>query len=123
MPEHFRTRNDMINWLVANCPRKAIVHALDKGKVEFLGGFTSIPPSNLPGWIFKVTSKQVQNVCILANDKDHKYEIRIIKRIPWKNWDGVWHGIGMKHSLNSGDHPLAYKELFDAEKSRRSSED
>ena len=37
MPKHFISRNDMIKWLTSQCPRPAIVRALDSGRVEFLG--------------------------------------------------------------------------------------
>ena len=121
MIEHFRSRLDMIEWLIANCPRPAIVRALEANKVEFLGGFNPIPPSNLPGWIFKIKllSGKTKNVCILANDLEHKYEIRMVKQIPWKNWCGVFHGILLITGLNTGDNPLQYKELRDAAKSNR----
>lgn len=110
----------MLEWLIKNCPRSAIVRALEANKVEFLGGFNLVPPSDLPGWIFKTRTK---NVCILCNDKKHKYEIRIVKRIPWEHWHGVFHGILMIDNLNSGDNPLLYKELHDAAKSNRPPED
>ncbi len=117
MPEHFTSRTDMIEWLIDNCPRPAVVRALQANSVEFLGGFTKIPPSNLPGWVFEVRlliARRIIIVCILANDKKHKYEIRIVKCVPWKNWDGVFHGVLMKDSLNSGDKPFTYKGLYDA---------
>lgn len=82
MPKHFRSQTDMIEWLIENCPRQSIVRALEAGKAEFLGGFTKIPPSNLPGWIFKLPTK---NLCILCNDAKYKYELRIVKNIPWEN--------------------------------------
>ena len=123
MVEHFRSRTDMILWLIKNCPRPAIVRALEFGNVEFLGGFSPIPPSDLPGWIFKVRTGHVKNVCILANDAKQKYEIRIVKRVPWGNWCGVFHGVLMTTGLNVGDNPIQYKELKDATTSERSSKD
>ena len=120
MAEHFRSRTDMIEWLIENCPRPAIVQALETNKVEFLGGFHPIPPSDLPGWIFKVRNK---NVCILANDAKQKYEIRIVKHVPWQNWQGMFVNILLTSSLNSGDKPFEYKELYDAAKSNRPIED
>ena len=126
MSEHFRSRTDMIDWLIANCPRKAIVRALEKGQVEFLGGFTKIPPSDLPGWIFKVTllkSKRVQHVCILANDLKRKYGMRTVKHVPWGSWAGDFCGLIVPGRIHNGDKPLQYKELWNAEKSRRPSED
>jgi len=113
MAEHFRSRTDMIEWLIANCPRPGIVRALQNNKVEFLGGFRPIPPSDLPGWIFKIKDK---NVCILANDKKHKYEIRIVKRVPWENWCGEFHGLTLIGGLSCGDKPLENRRLYDAAK-------
>lgn len=117
MPKHFTSRTDMIEWLIDNCPRQAICRALQANSVEFLGGFTKIPPSNLPGWIFKVVlliANRTINVCILANDKKHKYEIRIVKHIPWDQWFGDFHGVLMKRSLQSGDKPEEYRRYYNA---------
>lgn len=114
---HFQSKDNVIDWLIDNCPRRSIVRALEKGKIEYLGGFSQIPPSALPGWILKVTSIYggKWNVVVLVNDKDHRYEIRIIKTVPWKNWLGVafWDKNCFAHELLSGDHPKKYKELKD----------
>lgn len=121
MPEHFRTRLDMVEWLIANCPRPSIVRALKANRVEFLGGFTKIPPSNLPGWIFKVVleSGKVKNVCILCNDLKHKYEIRLVKHVPWDQWNGVFYQLIRENSINTGDDPLQYRRLYNAAISAR----
>lgn len=104
---HFQSKENIIDWLIDNCPRPAIVRALECGIVEFLGGFKPIPPSTLPGWILKVTSihDRKWNVAILANGIKHIYEIRIIKSVPWKNY------CGGKLSLYQGDNPEKYKGL------------
>ena len=106
---HFQSKDNIIDWLIENCPRPAIERALIDGRVEFLGGFSLIPPSALPGWILKVTSifGGEWNVAILAHSIKHDYEIRIIKSVPWKNW------VGTNNKLFSGDNPLRYKELRD----------
>lgn len=114
---HLQSKENIIDWLIDNCPRPAIVRALDHGKIEFLGGFNPISPSTLPGWIIKVTSLHDKqwNVAILANDTKHCYEIRIIKTIPWKNWVGTdfWSDNSFRIKLFSGDNPILYKELRD----------
>lgn len=121
MPKHFTSRTDMIEWLIDNCPRQTIVRALQANDVEFLGGFTKIPPSNLPGWIFVIRmASSVKILCILCNDLKHKYEIRIVKNIPWENWHGIFHGILMKIGLHAGDDPHKYKEYWNAAQSNRS---
>lgn len=115
---HLRSKEDIIDWLMDNCPRPAIERALVDGRVEFLGGFKPIPPSTLPGWILKVTSLHDKqwNVAVLANDIKHCYEIRIIIFIPWKNWVGTysWNG-EFRPDLFSGDNPKLYKELRDGQ--------
>lgn len=115
---HFQSKDQIIDWLMDNCPRPAIARALDYGKVEFLGGFKPIPPSALPGWILKVTSIYGRKwiIAILANDIKHIYEIRIMKTVPWKNWVGIdrlFNHKNFRDTLFSGDHPELYKELKD----------
>lgn len=111
---HFQSKDNLVDWLIKKCPRPAIVRALEHGTVEHLGGFNPIPPSTLPGWILKVTSPLggKWNVAVLANDITHRYEIRIIQTIPWKNWRGELNGI-MCSALFCGDNPEQYKELRD----------
>ena len=117
---HFQSKNNIIDWLIQNCPRKAVVRALIDGDVEFLGGFRSIPPSILPGWILRVTSiyGKKWNIVVLANDVKHCYEIRIIKSIPWKNWIGLKINIRgdniLLDELFCGDNPEKYEELRNA---------
>lgn len=115
---HFQTDTDIIDWLKDNCPRRSIVRALEKGRVEYLGGFSPIPPSALPGWILKVASiyggKWI--IAVLANDITHRYEIRIIKSVPWKNWvgtDSLFNHKKFRIKLFSGDNPELYKEYRD----------
>lgn len=124
MPEHFQSRTDMINWLITNCPRPSIVRALKANRVEFLGGFTKIPPSNLPGWIFKVRlSSGCKYVCILCNDLEHKYEIRLVRCVPWESWSGAKRFLyRFETLLVGGDKPSVYYKLWElknAEKSAR----
>ena len=108
---HFQSRENIIDWLIDNCPRPAIERALIDGRVEFLGGFNPIPPSTLPGWILKVISLHDKQwiIAVLANDIKHVHEIRIIKTILWENWIGTDHC----NKLFSGDNPKKYKELRD----------
>lgn len=117
---HFQTEKDVINWLIDNCPRPAIERALTDGRVEYLGGFNPIPPSTLPGWIVKITSVYDKQwiVAILADSIKHRYEIRIIKTVPWKNWMGTDPFFGHKKFMSklfSGDNPERYKELRDGQ--------
>lgn len=115
---YFRSKENIIDWLIDNCPRRPIVRALEQGKIEYLGGFSLIPPSTLPGWILKVMSiyggKWI--IAVLANDIKHIYEIRIIKSVPWKNWvgtDRLFNHKKFRIKLFSGDNPELYKEFRD----------
>lgn len=115
---HLRSRDDIIDWLIENCPRPAIVRALIDGKIEFLGGFKPVPPSILPGWILKVISvhDKVWYVAVLANDTKHCYEIRLINYISWEHWvgtDALTNHKSFRDKLFSGDNPKKYKELKD----------
>jgi len=115
---HFQSRDQIIDWLIDNCLRPAIVRSLIDSKVEFLGGFKPIPPSVLPGWILKIISLHNKKwiVAVLANDIKHIYEIRIIKSVPWKNWlgtDSFTNHRTFRIKLFSGDRPELYKELRD----------
>lgn len=124
MSRRFRNRTEIVEWLIDNCPRPAICRALEGDSMEFLGGFTKIPPSDLPGWIFRIVmvkTGKVKNVCILANQVKHKYEIRIIKHVPWEYWGGIVGGIFMPHRLNAGDNPNLYMELWRLKNAERRS--
>lgn len=106
---HFQTRDHIIAWLERHCPRKAIVRAIDEGKIELLGGFSQIPPSNHHGWIVRVTSihKRVWLVAIIPNKRQTDYEIRIPKEVPWKYWCGDF----FTHKIFQGDKPWLYQAI------------
>ncbi len=94
-------------WLEKNCSRKAIVRALaTEGEIEFLGGFNPIPPTSHPGWIVQVTSEhdKVWYVAVIAYQ--NRYSIRILNKVPWKNWIGDFPGTP---SLMNGDFPENYQ--------------
>ena len=107
---HFQTRDDIIRWLITHCPRKAIVRSLLQDRAELLGGFTHIPPSDSPGWIVRVTSilsKRKWIVAVIPRIGKPDYEIRILTRVPWKNYAGNTGG----KSFYSGDRPWLYRIL------------
>lgn len=109
---HFQSRLHIVSWLEKNCPRKAIVRALNEGQVEFFGGFNPIPPTTHPGWIIRVTSVYGKTwyVAVIAY-RDH-YGIRILRDVPWGNWDSYfWDKTHRKGELYSGDNPEEYLKL------------
>lgn len=109
---HFQTRDDIIRWLISNCPRMAIVRSLLQDRSELLGGFSNIPPSGRPGWIVRVTSILTKRKWIVAVIPCHgipDYEIRILKQVPWKNYVGYeW---VLDKSIYAGDRPWLYREM------------
>lgn len=110
--QHFRNRNDLVDWLETRPLRKAIARALQEGMTEVVGGFYLIPPINLSGWIVRVTSihKRIWNLAIIISEK--KYGIRVIEEIPWKHWSGG----NTTNTLYAGDHPNEYRRLKECQK-------
>lgn len=111
---HFRSKNDIIDWLEKNCPRRAIVRALREGKVELLGGFNPLSTTlSTAGWIVRVTSRfrAHWNVAIVPL---HKPEIRILKNVLWENYLG--HDAATL--ITNGDNPDQYRKFKDEAKKR-----
>ena len=107
---HFQTRDDILRWLMAHCPRKAIVRSLLQDRAELLGGFSNIPPSGRPGWIVRVTSmltNQKWIVAIIPCIGKPDYEIRILKQVPWENYIGCHDS----SCIYGGDRPWLYREM------------
>jgi hypothetical protein len=106
---HFRSKNDIIQWLERYCPRKAIVRSLLQNGAELLGGFNPVPPTTRPGWIVRVTSRHGRKwiVAIIPCEGTPDYEIRILKKVPWGNWIGNYYS----ENLMSGDRPQLYAAL------------
>ena len=104
-----RSRDDVLDYLTNNCPRRNIVRALTKGTVEFLGGFSKIPPATDPGWIVRCNSPIGGrfHVAVIARNRSIDYGIRTVKRIPWEFWSGDTCGI----ELYRGDNPKRYAYL------------
>jgi hypothetical protein len=116
--QHFRDRNDLVNWLETQPLRKAISRALDEGTAEVIGAFNFIPASreytSYPGgWIVRITSIHrrtwILAISPLMTGGGHPYWIRVIPEIPWEYWAGRPDG----GSLCNGDHPEKYRRLKD----------
>lgn len=109
---HFQSRAHIILWLEKNCPRKAITRALYEGEVEFMGGFSPVPPTSHPGWVLRVTSAHGRTWYTAVVAYQNRYGIRILKDIPWDKWVGEnsW-GDAFRPHLFSGDNPAEYKKL------------
>jgi len=110
--QHFRNRNDLVDWLETRPLRKAIARALHEGTTEVVGGFYMIPPFYRSGWVVRVASihKRIWILAIIISGK--KYEIRTLKEIPWKHWSGG----NAINTLYAGDRPDEYRRLKECQK-------
>lgn len=76
--------------------------------VEFLGGFSEIPPQAQPGWIVRVTSihDRVWLLGVVPDKVRLTFHIYLLKKIPWETWTDP-----TGDSLYDGDHPDEYAQL------------
>lgn len=98
-----RHRSELILYargreLIGAC-RKAFI----TGAVEVLGGFAQIPPSPLPGWILRITSRyQTWLVAVAVDENTHEYLVWHPPYVPWRYWSGQ---VGRKLNIYDGDQP------------------
>jgi hypothetical protein len=105
------TRDDILQWLAEYPPRPAIGRAISEGQpIEFLGGFSHIPPGNRPGWCARITTrtgKKYYVAIIIPRFLGQGLVPKCLDRIPWEYWDGD-KGNGV---LYRGDRPELYERL------------
>lgn len=115
---HFQNRYDIIEWLIVNIPKEyaTINRALGEGSIEFLGGFSHIPPGGQPGWIIQIQSKNKKNyyVAIIPRNNFYACYISILKKVPWQYWDGC----KTDNKLYQGDNPKSYRRLMEWHKNQ-----
>jgi hypothetical protein len=89
-PGQIRTKADLLRIALAIAPSRACARAIQGGEAEVLGGFSSIPPYDLPGWIVRVTSRHGRTwiLCMLADETQHRVVGREADEVPWENWVG-----------------------------------
>lgn len=114
MIENLRSRSDLIAVVARASEVPAIRRACVTGQVEVLGGFDTIPPGTLAGWILSVTAKHGTHwyVAVLADTYRHRYIVRTQPYAPWRLWIGeraMDDETG--YSIYSGDHPGHYLDL------------
>ena len=106
--KHIRNKNELLEWVENNAPRKAIANAMLEGKVELFGFFNPVPNSSLAGWIIRIVSKRrmVWNVMITIGKLGLPvYHAYTAETIFWKNY------VGGDTPLFAGDNPEVYEEL------------
>jgi hypothetical protein len=85
--EHFRTINNALTWLDQHTSGRRH-RALSDGKVEWLGGFSHIPPSYGPGWIVRcISSKGFKYDTAIVLRKLQRPAVYGVVKIPWKYWN------------------------------------
>ena len=111
---HFRSKNDIVQWLEKHCPRKAIVRSLSQNGCELLGGFNPIPSTTQPGWIVRVASvynKRMWIVAIIPCKGKPDFEIRILSKVPWGKWIALFISEEILNESMLGDKPRLYRRL------------
>lgn len=100
----------LINFLEQNVTDRVLQNALNRGRVEFCGGFNPLVGS-FPGWVVSVTSYRgtIYNFGIIENTNTGKLRWFRLAKIPWKNWDGD----RSEDKLYQGDFPEKYRRLKD----------
>lgn len=103
---HFRTKNQLLEWLESNAPYRAIRRALIEGKVELYGYFED--DAFMPnGWVVDVQSRFGNEwfVCVYLDSYTHTYRTMILHTVIWGYWKGG------NSELFQGDHPEKYEQL------------
>ncbi len=104
--DRIENRAQLICFIRDNIRQRAIGAACHSGTVQVLGGFSSIPPADRPGWIVSITSAcgQAWLVAVIAYDHEHIFRVRTIDEIPWWTYDGKDEP---GYSIFNGDNPVA----------------
>jgi hypothetical protein len=105
---HFRTPHDVISALLVRSPYRSMARAMTEGKVEFLGGFSEVPPEARPGWIVRITSvyKRMWIMGVVPEEELHTISIKRLTDIPWEYWVGP-----TGNRLYDGDDPNEAERL------------
>lgn len=106
-PVRFQSRSDLIEYVLAHPPRRAVERAINEGTVMVLGGFGTIPPGTGPGWLLKITSKHRRSwiVVVAVNEITHRYSVYELDSVPWEEWNGL---LDRNHPVYDGDEPIAF---------------
>lgn len=101
---HFRTRNDLLEWLDDNAPYRQIRRAVAEGEVELYGYFkgSAFMPE---GWVVRVKSRFGKEwlMCIYLKPHAHAYHTMAINTVIWYYWQGG------NSELFQGDNPGEYE--------------
>jgi hypothetical protein len=107
-----RDRSALIAIVERQAPVLSVRRACLTGQVEVLGGFDTIPPGTLAGWIVTFTAAHgtIFHVALIADVHKHEYRARLIETVPWQLWVGGQAADEDEYSIYAGDHPEVYQE-------------
>ena len=104
--QHFRTRNDLLEWLESNAPHRQIRRAVAEGETELYGYFkgSAFMPE---GWVVRIKSRFNKEwlICVYLEPHAHVYHATVINTVIWCYWGGG------NSELFQGDRPEEYKRL------------
>lgn len=101
---HFRTKNDLLEWLEEHAPYRQIRRAVVEGEVELYGFFeySAFMPE---GWVVHVKSRFGKEwfVSVYLNPHTHEYRTMVLHAVVWDYYKGG------NSELFAGDHPEKYE--------------
>lgn len=106
LPGRINTRTALVEEIYGRLTSASCKQSLREGRVRVFGGFSSIPPSGLPGWICQIRSRHGRTwlLALLVDENSHSYKLARLGSIPWKNWVGKKDGKGVYDGDNPQEH-------------------
>jgi len=105
--QRIANRGELLRFISENAGRNAIRDSCRPSNCTVLGGFSSIPPFDRPGYIVRVRSlysDRQWNIAVVCHEHEHIYRCAVIDAVPYKNWMGYgWDR--SDYSLMVGDVP------------------
>lgn len=106
--QHFKTRNQLLEWLENHAPYRQIRRAVAEGEVELYGFFeySAFMPE---GWALHIKSRFGKEwlVSVYLNPCTREYRVMVLHTIVWNYYKGG------NSELFQGDDPEKYAELRD----------
>lgn len=89
-PGRIISRTHLIELAARMAPSRACISAIQEGRISVLGGFKTIPPFGLPGWICRVLSRHGRTwlIAVMVDEVHHTYVVKRIDAVPWTEWAG-----------------------------------
>jgi len=118
-PGRILSRTALLEEAIRLSPTRGCRRAIQDDRADVLGGFRTIPPFGLPGWILRVRSRHGRTwlLAVMVDEVKHVYTASFVDEVPWLEWVGRTDRKGW--SPYDGDHPKeAYAAYRQAKKER-----